>query len=267
MRGPSVELPESARTRLSELELARDSAQDAIRSAQNRMNMLPASAGKLHGRLEIERDKFAEKHRLTSLLVHKINEWRTGLRLVGSVLAAAPPVDIRLKPDETLPDAITDVRREIGLLKQQIANTRAAPLKIGDKKTLLLGHLAGLALRVKPRLAFDQRGNDVRINWAEDLIVDKNDLLGVLMFFFGYEQILAAFDLDKPDAPGALSPLEKEQQVSKLANNLLALERKEEYLIERGAADGVEILRRPDANPLAVLNLAIVAAQAQAAVA
>jgi hypothetical protein len=43
------------------------------------------------------------------------------------------------------------------------------------------------------------------------------------------------------------------------------LERQENSLISCAAADGFEIVRRPDANPLAVLNLRIVAQQEQSA--
>jgi hypothetical protein len=42
---------------------------------------------------------------------------------------------------------------------------------------------------------------------------------------------------------------------------ILELERWEEALIERAAADGVELRRRPDASPLAVLNITIAQAQ------
>ena len=55
-------------------------------------------------------------------------------------------------------------------------------------------------------------------------------------------------------------------RLTKLANELLSWERREEQLIVRAEADGREILRRADASPLAVLDLVIVA-QVQAQVA
>jgi hypothetical protein len=46
--------------------------------------------------------------------------------------------------------------------------------------------------------------------------------------------------------------------VAELEGQLLALERREEALIERAASDGVEVLRRPNgASPLAVLGIMI----------
>jgi hypothetical protein len=76
-------------------------------------------------------------------------------------------------------------------------------------------------------------------------------------------------ELELSDADGALSPAEREQAISKFTNTLLTLERQEEHLICLAAADDHEILRRPDASPLAILQLQIgrVAAEAVASAA
>ena len=52
--------------------------------------------------------------------------------------------------------------------------------------------------------------------------------------------------------------------IAELSVASLLLERREEGLIERAAAEGQEVLRRPEASPLAVLGVVIVK-QAQAA--
>jgi hypothetical protein len=60
-----------------------------------------------------------------------------------------------------------------------------------------------------------------------------------------------------------VTPLEREKKLSEAFAALLVLERREEALIERAANDGIEVPRRPDASPLAVLNVAIVAKDAR----
>jgi hypothetical protein len=266
MRGPQVTLPEAAANKLSELQLQRDSSLDLMRATQNRIGMLPASNVKLRDRLVTERDKCAERHRVLALLVNKLNEWHMSLRLPpGSILESATASDIKIKASESLTEAVASVRREGFEVIQQINKVRAAPLKKQSQQEAVRSYLIGLARRVGPKVSFDVRGN-ARIAWSEDLVTGKDDLLGVLAWLFGPQPIATAFerDLDQPEAPNAVTPLEREQKISKLTNDLLALERKEEYLIEKAASEGAEILRRPDCSPLAVLNLAIMQQQVQA---
>jgi hypothetical protein len=61
----------------------------------------------------------------------------------------------------------------------------------------------------------------------------------------------------------AMPAAERVKRVAELQEQLLELERREEALIMRAHSDGLEILRRSDANPLAVLNCVIVKAQVQ----
>jgi hypothetical protein len=81
---------------------------------------------------------------------------------------------------------------------------------------------------------------------------------------------LAAFARElgaEPEPANAVSPLEREKRLSELSASLLALERREECLNERAAGDGLEILRWPDASPLAVLGIANGAAKEAASAA
>jgi hypothetical protein len=52
-----------------------------------------------------------------------------------------------------------------------------------------------LALRARPKIGFDARGN-ARVMWAEDMVAGKDDVLGLLAFALGPEQLLAAFSRD-----------------------------------------------------------------------
>jgi hypothetical protein len=75
-------------------------------------------------------------------------------------------------------------------------------------------------------------------------------------------------EIDAMPAPElALTAKEKEKRLAQLKADLDALERLEETLIEQAARDGLEILRRADASPAAVLGVAVTGRVARAKVA
>jgi hypothetical protein len=261
-----IELPEAASKKLAELELAKMSAEDSMRGTQGRINSLPANATELRARLAVERDRNIERHRQLSMLHSRVNQWTVELRLPpGSVLEPAPAVDIKLRASETVAAAIENVRREISALNQQMVQVRSAPLRKSSQQEAVRAYLARQAQAVGPKISFDARGN-ARILWNEDMIASKDDLMGILAWVLGPQQLLAAFfrDLEQdPERPDAVSPLEREKKLSEALASLLVLERREEAMIERAANDGIEVPRRPDASPLAVLGVVIVAKEAQ----
>jgi hypothetical protein len=261
----NVELPEHASRKLSDLEFLRASAEDQMRACQSRINSVAPDNTGLRERLAAERDRQSQRHNQLHQLLAKLNQYLMQLRLPpGSVLEPAPVLDLKLK-SESLVEAVGTIRREGFEITQQIAKVRSAPLKKSSQLEAMRAYLARLQQRMAPRISFDQRGN-AKVSWAEDMVAGKDDVLGMLCWLTGPQPVLAAFERDiEAEAPNAVTPLEREQQIGKLTNNLLALERKEEYLIERAAASGIEILRRPDASPLAVLNLVISQAQQQVA--
>jgi hypothetical protein len=271
MRGITVELPAAAAAKLTELTLARDAALDSMRGAQGRMDSLPAdAANQMRERLTVERDRHGERHRQFSMLVSRLNQWCIELRLPPRTLLelASAVLDIKLASGETVSGAVAAVRSEIAGVQRELASVRAAPLKKSSQQEAINAYLARLAQSARPRIGFDVRGN-ARVSWTEDMIVSKDDLLGLLAFILGPEQISAAFAREleqEPERADALSPLERDKRIAELSASLLSLERREETLIERAASDGIEVLRRSDAAPLAVLGVEIVAkAQASAA--
>ena len=57
MRGVTVELPESARAKLSDIEAQRCIAEDLLRGTAQRLTSLPREAVELRERLAVEREK------------------------------------------------------------------------------------------------------------------------------------------------------------------------------------------------------------------
>jgi hypothetical protein len=261
-----IELPEAASKKLAELELAKMSAEDSMRSTQGRINSLPANATELRARLAVERDRHIERHRQLSMLVSRLNQWTVELRLPPrAALELAPLVDIKLMPGETVSGAVATVRSEIAGVQRELAAVRAAPLKRSSQQEAINAYLARLAQSARPRIGFDVRGN-ARVMWAEDMVTGKDDVLGLLAFVLGPEALLAAFSHDleqEPEPASAVSPIEREKKLGEAFAALLSLERREESLVERAANDGIEVPRRPDASPLAVLGVAIVMKEAR----
>jgi hypothetical protein len=260
MRGVTVELPEAARAKLSDIEAQRCIAEDLLRGCAQRINSLPREAVELRERLVVERDKHAERHRSLSMIVSRCNQFWMELR--GNVaLEVAPAVEIKLKASETVVAALAATREQIVTVQRDLAAVRRAPLCRSSQEEAIRAHLARLVQR--PKVGFDARGGAL-LTWVEDMAT-MDGVLGLLAFVLGPEQVSAAFARDlESESPGAVSPLEREKRISELSVSLLSLERLEEALIERAASEGIELPRRGDASPVAVLGVVVVNATARA---
>jgi hypothetical protein len=270
MRGVQVALPAQAQQRLDELTIQRDSALDQMRALQSRINMADgASDGLIRDRLTQERDKQSHRHNALSRLVSACNQFIMQLRPVpGTSLEVHPPLNLTIKT--SLPAAVASTREQIADLQKEIAKVRAAPLKVSSKREAARAYLERLAQVYAPKILFDGRGG-AKAMWREDMVVSKDEILSLIVWALGPngpQELVEAFAIDEEGEPeDAISPEERERQLSKFQNTLLTLERQEETLISCAAADGFEIIRRPDASPMAVLNLVIVAQEPQQQVA
>jgi hypothetical protein len=262
MRGVTVELPDKSSNKLTELTMSRDSALDAARSANVRLQQLPPDADqRMKDRLASEQAKHQQRFGVLSQLLSRTNQFLMELRLpVGSVLGMAPSVDGKPKPGLTLIETLEAVREEIAKVQRQVSAVRSAPLKRASQTEAINNYLSRLARQARPKVAYDVRGN-ARVAWVEDLAT-MDSVLGLLVVALGAEQVSAAFLRQfeqEPERADAVSPVERDQRLADLAASLLLLERQEEALIERAAADGTEILRRAEASPMAVLGITAVA--------
>jgi hypothetical protein len=268
MRGVLVDVPDQASQRLDELTIQRDLALDQTKALQARINMLDGSP-QLAERLVSERDKQALRANHLQRLVSSCNQYLMQLRLVpGTELQCHPPLNLTIKT--SLPQAIETTRRMIAECQQDIAKVRAAPLKVSSKREAARAYLERLGQIYAPKIVFDGRGG-AKATWREDMVVSKDEILSLIVWALGPNgpaELVEAFAIDEePEPEDAISPEERPQQLSKFANTLLTLERQENSLISCAVANGYEITRRPDADPMAVLNLVIVQQEAQQQVA
>jgi hypothetical protein len=164
MRGvPPVALPGAAALKLTDLTLARDAAMDAMRGAAARASSLPQSAEHLRAGLAAQRDSQAERYRVLSMLVSRLNQFHMELRLPpGTTVEPAPPADpIRLKGhiNETVVSCLQQYRRDIVRTQAEIAKVRAAPLKRESQEAAVAEYVAGLVGKAAaaPRTAMGVR--------------------------------------------------------------------------------------------------------------
>jgi hypothetical protein len=237
-------------------------AQDATQVIQGRL-----SGGvdpELRVELGAERDKHGARHRQFSMLLSRINQWIMEVKLPpGTTLQSAPAVDIKLKNGQMPSEAISDVRGKIAELHQQMAAVRSAPMRQSSKREAVIAYVAGLALLAKPRIVFDVHGR-AKMQWTEDMICQKHDLVGTLALILGPQKIAEALaDQFEQEAErsDAITPAEREQKLAELSASLLRLERYEAALLEKNGIDN--ILPRPEMDPRAFLQVIVAKAQVQ----
>jgi hypothetical protein len=258
-------LPDKARAKLDGLTLARDLALDSSRTTNARLQALPQDADpRMRERLTVERDRSAERHRTLQMLVSRINQWHFELRLPPTHrLECQPPYNhVQLAAGQTLAEAIQGVRDQIADVKRQIAEVRAAPLRLESKMESVALYIDGLMRQARPRVGFDLQGR-VRVTFTEDLMVDKSSVLALLAWAIGPQELAQAFarDLEQEgDEPeNAISPVERKERLDELGEALLRLERRESAWLECDES----IVPRSDTDPRAFLHVRV--AQAPAA--
>jgi hypothetical protein len=266
MRGVRVELPPTAQVKLAKLDVSRMVAEDATRAAQSRLSGLGRDADPgVITQLTRERDRHAERHRSISALIHKINQWLMELRLPpGAVLEAAPQIAIEVKNGQTLSAAIETARNEIKSLQQKLAAARSAPLPQADQIRAAEAYVAKMASTAKPTVAV-MRDDQIRVTFRDSVVGGTDDVLA-LACWLQPEAVVAALTRDIEQMPTPINPLtraERLQKVSELEGQLLELGFLEDGLILRAAQDGIDVMRRRDADPRCVLGVVIKAKTAQ----
>jgi hypothetical protein len=246
-------LPELARSRLRDLELMRMAAEDASRAAAGRLSGLPRDADpQMHERLADERDKQGRRGAALSQLCNRLMQFLAELP-PNTVLEMmpTPPVELNGKPAA---DAIAAVRNEIAALRGRLAAVRRAALSKDEQLALVKSYASRLLNQARPRVSIV--GDQLKVNWRGDTAMIE-DVAALLCWLQPTEFVEALqHELGQP-AAGAISSAERSQRICDLEAQLYALAVREEKLIELAQADGVEILRRPDANPLCVLGVVV----------
>lgn len=265
-------LPHKAAAKLAALDGASIDARDAMLSATRRIGDLekalnrsgnpPEDAAGVEfelGRLRAVRQQQSRRHSELAATVSAIGQW---LHTVPpfATLEMAKPTTVNRRKDETLPAAIARTRDEINDAQQELRVVRTAPLPKADLKVKAAAYVQGLVERGRPKIS---AGNDgvfkVSFEDRNSYVASSCASMATLLAWLHPDEMTARLEQEidaLPENKSALTAQDKEARVSELKANLDALERMEEALVEAAIAEGIDVMRRSNASPLAVLGVA-----------
>jgi hypothetical protein len=178
----------------------------------------------------------------------------------------------KLRARDTLPELIENSRRRVRELRADLRAIAAAPIHSDVAKARARADIEELAKKGRPDcFGLIEEGSPIK--WPEmSLPIDQRtyftglqtglpeqpDGMALLAWLYR-DDLIAALDREIDSIAVDANALSDEVRASRrqeIIADILATERDEEALIELAAADGLEILRRADADPRAVLGLA-----------
>ena len=181
-------------------------------------------------------------------------------------LEPAPAADFKLRDGETLVDALTATRNGIKSLAGQLQVIRRAPLPLEDRKKCAAQYVERLAISARPTILFDVH-DQMSLRFKDSVVGGTDDVLA-LMAWAAPDQLCSVLESEitqMPTAMNAMPAAERMARVAEFEKKQLELERIEEAMIMRASGDGIELLRRPDAAPAAVLGVVIAKARQEVA--
>jgi hypothetical protein len=150
------------------------------------------------------------------------------------------------------------VRSQITALKTELVELASAPLPSAELKARIREYVGTLASRGAPRI--DVSGERFRVSF-DDVDVLGNPL-GVASIVAWIEpgalaQRLEASIMAMTGGHKGVSAREREQRAAGIADQVLRFERHEESLVEALLGGGVDVQRRLDCSPMAILQVTI----------
>jgi hypothetical protein len=246
------------------LNIDRDSALDQAHALQNRVNMADSSDVLIRDRLTAEQQKARDRNNTLHRLLSAVQQWWFALRLAPGEVIRTVAVPAKVEKGQTPAEAIGKLRVEMLAISQDLARVRHAPLPIADQVAAAEKYVAQRGGVNGPRITVVR--DQLQLQWPDDVIASKQDLLGVLCWL-APTSVMAALKREIESGPAAANAMPAADRVAKVADleaRLLDLERRESALLDK--AEGA-VLPRHDMNPLAYLQIEIVAREAQQQVA
>jgi hypothetical protein len=263
-------LPDLSRAKLLLIDGLAADALDASRSAQNRLNEI----GRRRGGPSADDPNVTrlgsmattQNHRAETLasLAAACVRWIRALP-EGVALEPVSPKPPELSKGESPEAKVMAIRAKVAELSVERASVMQAPPLKADMRRQVRPFVEGLAKRGQPRLRLE-RGKPFEamfVDDAKDFGIHEGFIAQTLAWLAGGTMIERLEGMvDAMPERGALSDPEQTQRLAALGSEIEALERDEEALIEAAFADGLDILRRRNASPGAVLGVRVAAAAA-----
>jgi hypothetical protein len=152
-------------------------------------------------------------------------------------------------------------RARIAELSAELAVLQRAPLARADIEAAIKAHVAELAAQARPTI---DRAGGLRITWPARATAVQT------LAWLDPAALAAAIAHEIPPSVGkgkgkGVSESERASATKRLKSELLAIEREEEALVTLALANGVDAVRRPMADPRAVLQIEVTKATAKGA--
>jgi hypothetical protein len=264
-------LPDQARVKLLLLAGLRDDALDMAHGAQGRLNEIgrrrggPSADDPNVARLSALIATQNDRHETLAGLVAGCVRWLRALP-AGAMLEPVSSKPPDLEAGQSPEAAVMRLRARIAELSvERLKVSRATEPKAEVKRQLRLS-LDAIAKRAKPSLKLERgRCEPVFSDPRRDFGLTEDYAAGLLGWLFP-KQLAEAVDamVDQLPDHAAVSSADQAKKLAVLSTEIEALERAEEAMIELALAQNVDILRRRNADPAAVLGVAA-ASQAAAA--
>jgi hypothetical protein len=248
----------------------------------SRFRRLPDDDPQVASELEKLKDVVADLGRLGPLVGERLHRLQQFNRLLESVenylngpLGAVGAIKLHKGPApspqkrETAIEAIERCRRRLRELNADRHRIASAPWPSTEAKWRARAEIEALAERGQPSVLPLIESSDGSINWAErpctDVIVANRlvsafgDPAGMpLLFWLHREAIISKIEqkIDQfADDSSSLTGAQRREQIDEIDRDRLAVQRDEEHWVSKAVDQGITALRRPDADPRAVLAL------------
>jgi hypothetical protein len=214
-------------------------------------------------RLDIVRETQQHRHAELAALVSNIRQWLQTLPR-SVTLEQVKPRRFKLDDRETASAAVTRLRDEIANAHMQLAAAKDAPPPKEDLQLRANTYVAKLAERGRPTIS---RDGDISLGsaWAYGASATRALELIAWLHPERFVQRLEEQIDAMPEPDLVLDSAERRKRVAELERTIEKLERDEEAAVALCIADGVDVLRRSNASPLAVLGVAIAKKENKAA--
>ncbi|MDO9411979.1 MAG: hypothetical protein Q7T81_05320 [Pseudolabrys sp.] len=273
-------LPAEASAKLNAVKGGASDARDASASAQRRLIDLrksleyegktPQDAPNIEheiARLQAVKERQNQRQVEFAALGAQIDRWLQSLSRNVSLVMAKAVIAEPLK-NETLAGAISRTRDEITAAQQHLRAVMTAPLPKGDLKAKARAHARELERQGKPIVSIERNG-EVKFEFADPQSFGTSTARTVAILAWLHPEAMAKrleAEIEAlPEPKLALSANEKEKRAGELTAQLDKLERTEEALIEVALSQGLDVIRRSNASPAAVLGVVVKAKKAEAA--
>jgi hypothetical protein len=189
-------------------------------------------------------------------------------RASGAGDFAAPPrltkVPAGRRKGESIADALLRTRREIASAQGELMRIKAAPLPADEIKLAIIERIDALAKAGAPAVVTE--GGKVTVHWPDvmqygvpgEALTAPSGSASKLMAWLFREPLLKKLIAGIEDNEDGVSSGERPQRVREVEERIFGLEIAEEKLVCQALDAGLEVHRRIDASPWALLDLGVV---------